>query len=92
MTEFAIKVYRAVLSIPLGSTRSYKWVALKAGRPGATRAVGSILNKNPYPLIIPCHRVIKNNKEIGGFAFGTKTKKALLDSEREVLKCLKNKK
>ena len=91
MTDFAIKVYRVVLGIPLGRTQSYKWVAKIAGRPGATRAVGTILKNNPYPLLIPCHRVIKDNKETGGFVFGAKAKKALLELEREVLNCLKNK-
>ncbi|MBI5145362.1 MAG: MGMT family protein, partial [Candidatus Omnitrophica bacterium] len=51
MTSFSKKVYKAVLSIPLGETRSYKWVAKKAGRPHASRAVGQVLKSNPYPLI-----------------------------------------
>ncbi|MFH0826593.1 MAG: MGMT family protein, partial [Candidatus Omnitrophota bacterium] len=59
MTSFAKKVYRAVLSIPFGQVRSYKWVARKAGSPRAVRAVGSLLKKNPCPFMIPCHRVIK---------------------------------
>lgn len=53
MTPFARKVYKAVLSIPMGEVRTYKWVAQKAGRPRAYRAVGTILKKNPYPLIMP---------------------------------------
>lgn len=90
MTDFSIKVYRAVLSIPLGRTQSYKWVASKAGRPGASRAVGTILKNNPCPLIIPCHRVIKNNKDTGGYIYGTSMKKALLKLEKEVVNCLKS--
>ena len=84
MTLFARKVYRVVLTIPLGEVRTYKWVAQKAGKPKAYRAVGQILNKNPYPLIIPCHRVICANSNLGGYAWGRKTKRALLDLERQI--------
>lgn len=84
MTPFARKVYKVVLSIPLGEVRSYKWVAKKAGRPGAYRAVGTILKNNPYPLIIPCHRVVKSDNRTGGYIFGNKHKKILLDSERDI--------
>jgi len=92
MTPFAKKVYRAVLSIPLGQLRSYKWVAKKCGSPGAYRAVGTILRKNPYPLIIPCHRVIKTNSELGGYSFGgRKNKKLLLELERKIALCIVSK-
>ena len=53
MNKFTLKVYQAVLSIPFGQVRSYQWVAKQAGSPGACRAVGQILKRNPYPLIIP---------------------------------------
>jgi len=85
MTPFAIKVYKAVLSIPLGQVRSYKWVAQRAGSPGACRAVGSILKNNPYPLVIPCHRVVRSDKKIGGYVFGSRNKKMILDLEKEIL-------
>ncbi len=88
MTLFAAKVYRAVLSIPLGQVRSYKWVAQKAGAPHACRAVGQVLKRNPYPLIIPCHRVIMSDQKIGGYVFGLKKKKSLLALERKLVKCL----
>jgi len=84
MRPFAIKVYRAVLGIPLGETRTYKWVAKKSGRPKAYRAVGQILKNNPYPLIIPCHRVISSNQELRGYIFGKKMKQALLNWERKI--------
>jgi len=84
MTPFASKVYQAVLSIPVGEVRSYKWVAIKAGRPKAHRAVGTILKNNPYPLIIPCHRVVNNNKKLGGYIFGGRKKKLLLELERKI--------
>ena len=88
MTLFAARVYKAVLSIPLGQVRSYKWVAQKAGSPDAVRAVGQVLKRNPYPLIIPCHRVIRSDNKIGGYAFGLKQKKLLLELEKEIAKCL----
>jgi methylated-DNA-[protein]-cysteine S-methyltransferase len=88
MTPFAKKVYKIVLTIPLGETRTYKWVAEKAGRPGAARAVGQALNRNPYPFIIPCHRVVKSNNESGGYVLGIRNKKLLLAGEKRVKECL----
>ncbi len=92
MTPFARKVYKVVLSIPLGEVRTYKWVAQKAGNSRAARAVGTILKKNPFPVIIPCHRVIKSNNISGGYVFGEKRKKELLGLEREIKECLTSKK
>jgi methylated-DNA-[protein]-cysteine S-methyltransferase len=88
MTPFARKVYRIVSGIPIGQVRTYKWVAQKAGKPGACRAVGQVLKRNPYPLIIPCHRVIKSDNKPGGYVFGANKKKLLLGMEKEILKCL----
>jgi methylated-DNA-[protein]-cysteine S-methyltransferase len=81
MSPFEEKVYQAVCRIPKGETQSYKWVAEKIGHPHAYRAVGNALNKNPYPGIIPCHRVIRSDGEIGGFSQGTRTKISLLLKE-----------
>ena len=92
MTPFAKRVYKVVLTIPLGEVRTYKWVAKKADRPKAYRAVGQILKNNPYPLVIPCHRVVKSNHELGGYAFGIKLKRSLLGLERKIKACLGNKK
>jgi len=92
MTAFACKVYKIVLSIPLGEVRTYKWVAKRAGKPKAFRAVGQILKNNPYPLIIPCHRVVKCGGNSGGYIFGIKLKKKLLVLEKEIRQCLANKK
>jgi methylated-DNA-[protein]-cysteine S-methyltransferase len=92
MTPFAKKVYQIVSRIPIGEVRTYKWVAEKAGKPQASRAVGQVLKRNPYPLIIPCHRVIKSDNKIGGYAFGVNKKKLLLDMEKEILRCLGTKK
>ena len=86
LTPFVRQVYKAVLSIPIGEVRSYKWVAQKTGSPRATRAVGQILKRNPWPLIIPCHRVICADGKLGGYARGEKKKKALLDLEKQIRK------
>ena len=91
MTPFAIKVYRIVSTIPLGETRSYKWVAVKAGKPRAWRAVGTTLNNNPWPIHLPCHRVVASGSDPGGYAFGKKKKKALLELENKIKRCLENK-
>ncbi|MDD3345101.1 MAG: MGMT family protein [Candidatus Omnitrophica bacterium] len=88
MTPFAVRVYKVVLGIPIGQVRSYKWVARKAGSPGACRAVGQALKRNPYPLIIPCHRVVKSGGGAGGYALGGDKKRLLLDLEKKIAKCL----
>lgn len=81
LTEFEKKVYLAVSKIPRGEARSYKWVAAKIGKPNAYRAVGNALNRNPYIGKVPCHRVIKSDGSIGGFARGIGRKRELLKSE-----------
>lgn len=86
MKSFTKKVFKAVMKIPLGEVRSYKWVAKSIGRPNAARAVGQILKHNPYPVIIPCHRVISSDGKIGGYVFGKKRKKLLLDLEGKLRK------
>ena len=88
MTPFAKKVYKVVLRIPLGEVRTYKWVAQKAGKPGSARAVGQILKRNPYPLFIHCHRVVTSNGKVGGYVFGSKKKRALLDLEKTISKVM----
>ena len=80
-TEFEEKVYRSVKRIPKGEVRSYGWVARQIGIPGAGRAVGNALNKNPYAPEVPCHRVIRSDGTLGGFASGLKKKRELLLSE-----------
>jgi len=82
LTDFEKKIYAAVSKIPRGQTRSYKWVAAKAGRPRAYRAAGNALNRNPYIGKVPCHRVIRSDGSIGGFAKGRKAKEAMLKAER----------
>lgn len=85
ITPFQKKVYDFVRKIPKGKTRTYKQVAIGIGRPKAYRAVGNALNKNPFSFRlggnVPCHRVIKSDGSIGGFASGTIKKLQLLKKE-----------
>lgn len=82
MKTFADRVYDVVRKIPKGKTLTYGQVAAAIGRPGAARAVGNALNKNPYPSTdVPCHRVIRSDGSVGGFAFGTRKKTAMLKKE-----------
>ena len=81
-TDFQKKVWLALLKIPYGEVRSYKWLAGEIGAPRAARAVGNALNKNPLPLILPCHRIIASDGSIGGFGCGTDVKEKLLSIEK----------
>jgi O-6-methylguanine DNA methyltransferase len=81
LTVFQKKVYKVILEIPEGRTRSYKWVAWKIGNPQAFRAVGNALKKNPFAPEVPCHRVICSDGSIGGYAGGVRKKKAILRQE-----------
>jgi methylated-DNA-[protein]-cysteine S-methyltransferase len=92
LTGFTAKVYQVVIKIPVGQVRSYNWVAKKCGSPGAARAVGQVLKRNPYPLIIPCHRVVNSDQKPGGYIFGIKQKLFLLKLEKELKKCILSKK
>ena len=80
-TAFQKEVWRALGRIPYGETRSYQQVAQMIGNPRAMRAVGGANNKNPLPLLIPCHRVIGVNGDLVGYAAGLKIKRFLLDLE-----------
>lgn len=80
-TDFQKSVLKALRDIPYGKTLSYKDIAQKIGNPGAVRAVGSAVGKNPFLIVYPCHRVIKNDGRIGSFAYGQDLKKYLLDLE-----------
>jgi O-6-methylguanine DNA methyltransferase len=79
-SSFQKKVYEAVKKIPPGEVRTYGWVAKKIGNPRAARAVGGALHRNPFPIVVPCHRVVAKNG-LGGYNGGLKKKKALLRSE-----------
>ena len=80
-TSFQIKVWGATRLIPYDNTRSYGWVAEQIGKPGASRAIGQALAKNPLPIIIPCHRVVGSGGGLGGFSGGLEMKRQLLHLE-----------
>ncbi|CAM3154616.1 methylated-DNA--[protein]-cysteine S-methyltransferase [Sporolactobacillus spathodeae] len=84
-TEFQKKVWRALETIPYGETRTYSDIAAQIGKPGASRAVGGANNKNPLPLIIPCHRVIGKDGTLTGYGGGLEIKQALLEIETQDL-------
>jgi methylated-DNA-[protein]-cysteine S-methyltransferase len=81
-TPFQLKVWKALLSIPYGETRSYKDIAIAAGNPKASRAVGMANNRNPIAIIIPCHRVIGSNGKLVGYGGGLSIKEYLLELEK----------
>jgi methylated-DNA-[protein]-cysteine S-methyltransferase len=74
-------VYDMVAQIPEGKVTTYGDIARALGHPGASRAIGRILNRNPNPITTPCHRVIKSDGKVGGYAFGKIKKKELLEKE-----------
>jgi len=81
-TDFQNKIWKKLQEIPYGKTISYAALAQSAGHPKACRAAGSANGKNPIAIIVPCHRVIASNGSLGGYAYGLKMKKALLDLEK----------
>jgi len=81
LTGFEQAALQAARNIQYGMIQSYGDVARAAGRPGAARAVGNALGKNPVPIIIPCHRVIKTGGDIGGFTGGLDNKRFLMSLE-----------
>jgi O-6-methylguanine DNA methyltransferase len=80
-TPFQRRVLEIVKDIARGEVRPYVWVAREAGSPGASRAVGSVMANNPIPLIVPCHRVVRNDGRTGNYAFGASEKVRLLKLE-----------
>src|SRR4028118_1150942 len=80
-TRFQRRVLEIVKGIPRGEVRPYVWVAREVGSPKASRAVGSVMANNPVPLLVPCHRVVKNDGTTGQYAFGAEEKVGLLKGE-----------
>ena len=82
-TDFQINVWKTLLSIKFGETKSYLDIARLINNPFSYRAVGNANNKNPISIIIPCHRVIKSNGDLGGYSAkgGVKKKRILLSQE-----------
>ena len=80
-TAFQLQVWQALRRIPLGHVRSYAGIALDIGSPRATRAVGMANGRNPIAVVVPCHRVIEKNGQLGGYSSGLKRKRYLLALE-----------
>lgn len=84
LRPFTQKVLKELMNIPYGELRSYGWIGKRLGYPSASRAVGQAVGRNPVPIIIPCHRVIRQNGSIGGFSSGIHIKKMLLSIEGSI--------
>lgn len=80
-TDFQVRVWDVVRSIPYGQVRSYGWVAARVGSPQAARAVGRVMATNPFPIVVPCHRVVGSNGQLVGFGGGLDMKRRLLELE-----------
>lgn len=81
-TAFQESVWQELRRIPAGETRSYAQIAVAIGNPGAVRAAGSANGANPVAVLIPCHRVVRTDRSLGGYAYGTGIKAELLARER----------
>ena len=83
-TDFQQRVWEATRRIPRGQTRTYGQVARQVGSPGAARAVGQAMAHNPWPPIVPCHRVVGHDGRLTGFGGGLEMKRRLLDMEGSI--------
>jgi AraC family transcriptional regulator of adaptative response/methylated-DNA-[protein]-cysteine methyltransferase len=81
-TAFQARVWRALQQIPLGQTRTYGAIAAALGEPKAVRAVAGACAANPLAVLVPCHRVVRKDGDLGGYRWGLERKRALLDRER----------
>ena len=75
------KVYRKLISVPPGKITTYSELAKSVGLKNGQRQIGQIMKNNPFPVIVPCHRVVKSNGTIGGYAFGIRIKANMLSNE-----------
>ena len=85
LSSFQRKVLETVWRIPYGTTFTYGEVAQVVGIPGGARAVGMAVGRNPFPIVIPCHRVVASGGKLGGYGAGIAWKKALLGMEGELM-------
>lgn len=85
VAEFQESVLSACATIPPGVVRPYGWIADEIRNPGSVRAVGTALGRNPIPLLVPCHRVVKSDGSVGNYAFGPDMKHQLLVREGAIL-------
>jgi O-6-methylguanine DNA methyltransferase len=83
VAPFQRRVLDAAATIPFGEAKPYAWIAKRIGSAGAVRAVGTALGRNPVPLIVPCHRIVRSDGSSGDYAFGGERKALLLRLERE---------
>ncbi|MGI9649046.1 MAG: methylated-DNA--[protein]-cysteine S-methyltransferase [Acidimicrobiia bacterium] len=81
MSEFQQMVLRKTAEILPGEVRPYSWVAKEIGKPKAVRAVGTALARNPVPIVVPCHRVVRNDGHLGNYYYGTEVKREVLEAE-----------
>ena len=81
------KIYKKLLQVPLGKITTYGELSRAIGLKNGQRVIGQIMKKNPFPVIVPCHRVVKSNRGIGGYAFGVDIKRNMLTKEGI---CIKN--
>ena len=75
------KIYKKLLEVPKGKITTYGELAKAVGLKNGQRAIGKIMNQNPYPVIIPCHRVVKSDGKVGGYAYGQNIKIKMLTKE-----------
>ncbi len=81
LNELSKRVYKKLLQVPKGQVTTYGELAKAVGLKNGQRAIGRIMNANPYPSIVPCHRVIKSDGTIGGYAYGNDVKANMLKME-----------
>ena len=75
------KIYKKLLQVPSGKITTYGELSRAIGLKNGQRLIGQIMKKNPFPVIVPCHRVVKSNREVGGYAFGVNIKRNMLTKE-----------
>jgi len=85
VAPFHADVLAQLARVPYGQTETYGALAAKAGRPGAARAVGTVMNRNPIPIVLPCHRIVGANGSLTGYAGGLDVKLRLLQLEGAML-------
>ena len=86
-TDFQVSVWKELLKIPIGKTKTYKEIALAIGKPNSSRAVANACAQNPYAPAVPCHRVVRSDGSLGGYSAdgGMERKRELLDMESKLL-------
>ena len=81
------KIYKKLLQVPSGKITTYGELSRAIGLKNGQRVIGRVMKNNPFPVIVPCHRVVKSNREVGGYAFGVDIKRNMLTKEGI---CIKN--